>query len=318
MENNQPDQGVEDLAALLSDDPIEELEDDELEDEQLDDDDEGQLEDDDEAELEDEAEPEQEAEKYAVTVKNENGEDEQKELTLEELAQGYMLNSDYTRKRQAEAETLRQKEYEYQSAVVRVQNESANQIEQLKNFVIQSVAPQLQELTPQLAQTDPAKWVELNAMQQSVQSMLGQLDQTKSQYEAQSTQYELQGRQQFLQNAKEYLNATVPKYSDPEFNKQITEFAGKTYGIKAQDLNFLTSAPIFKDGGVLDSGKFIHILHDAMKYNEMKSQKPIQMQKVKSAPKVIKPKAPQPKQRNRDAARRLAKHGRIEDLAEFL
>ena len=131
--SDQPDEGVQDLADAFSEDPIEEIEELKEEDEQVDDED-GQPEEEDEDEEseadEEETEPEEEAtsdgEKFKLTVKNERGEDEEKELTLEELAEGYMLSSDYTRKRQAEAETVRQKEVEYQNAFIQTQTQSAD------------------------------------------------------------------------------------------------------------------------------------------------------------------------------------------------
>jgi len=322
--SDQPNQGVEDLAELLSDDPIKETE--ELEEDEHTSDDDGQLEDDEDADDEDEAdEPDDEeeqakGEKFKLTVKNEQGEDEEKELTLEELAEGYMLSSDYTRKRQSDAATEQQRQTEYLSNTQRVHQQSAEQIEQLKAFVVNQVSPQLQQLTPQLAQTDPALYIQLQAEQQQAQQTLQQLDQVKRQSLEQASQAENAARTQRLDSNREYLQSHVPEYGKPEYQDKIMNFAEKTYGISKSDLMFLTNAPAFKEGGILDSGVVVHLLNDAMKYRNLETQKPIQMKKVKSAPKVIRPNAPQPKNRtrNKEASNRLAKFGRVEDLAEFL
>lgn len=329
--NDQADMAVEELAEALDDDPT--METDELEEDEQTSDQEGQLDEDDEAdddaeqdededdegEEESEPEPSDVDQKFKLTVKNDKGEDEDVELTLSELASGYMRDSDYTRKRQVEAETLRQKEAEYQSAVIQTQQQSVEAIDQLKALVIQSAAPELAELTPQLAAQDPSRYVELQAKHDSVQQTLMQLDQTKQQTELQSQQVEMQARGQGQELDRAYIAEKIPEFTEDGYQDKAVAFAEKTYGITANDLAFLTSRPVFKDGGLLDGGKFVHMLNDAMKFHNLETQKPIQMKKVKSAPKVIKPNAPRPKRnRNREAEKRLKKFGRVEDLAALL
>ena len=52
--------------------------------------------------------PPEELPKYLVKIKNDKGVDEEKEISVDELAKGYMLQADYTRKTQ-EVATQRQK-----------------------------------------------------------------------------------------------------------------------------------------------------------------------------------------------------------------
>lgn len=263
-------------------------------------------------------EPAVEPERYRVTVKNERGEDEEKDLTLEELAQGYMLNADYTRKRQADAEQARHAQIQAAQAVAQEQQRVAESIGQLQQLVMQSIAPELANLTPQLAQTDPAEYVRLQAMQAHYSQLMQSLNAQKSAYQQQVEQVEAQQRQQMLEADKAYLSQAVPEFGKPEFASKLLEFASTTYGVPKEEIAYLANRPTFKDGRVLDSGRVIQILNDAMQWRTLQQQKPAQMQKVTAAPKAIKPAAPQPKNRGGEMTKRLKATGRVEDLAAFL
>lgn len=263
-------------------------------------------------------EPAAEPERYRVTVKNERGEDEEKDLSLEELAEGYMLSADYTRKRQAEAEQTRQIQYQAHQAIATERANAAESIGQLQQLVLQRIAPELNQLTPQLAQTDPAEYVRLQALQAEVSQLMHGLDRQRGAYLQQAEQIEAQTRQQFLESQRSYVQSNVPDYGKTEFNGKLVEFAASAYGVPKDVIGYLANAPVFKDGQVFDSGRFIHVLNDAMQWRNLQQQKPTQMKKVAAAPKVIKPAAPQPKQRNAEAAKRLKQSGRVEDLASFL
>ena len=315
--SDQP-QGVEDLAQLLDNEDLPEQE---TEEAQADEEEgEGEQPDEEEGgEQEAEAEPESEAsEKYRIKVKNDRGEDEEKELTLEELAEGYMLSSDYTRKRQQEAEQIRQTEHKYVEAIRQDRQQSAEVIDQLKAFVVQTISPELSNLTPQLAADDPAEFVRLQAKHQQISQILGQLEQTKQQNLMQSQQAEQYHRELFLKQCQEYVNDKIPEFKNPEYKSQLMTFAEKTYNITQQDLAYLAAAPMFKDGHMLDSGVVLKVLNDAMKWNGLQAQKPMAQKKVAVAPRIIKPLAPKPKSQTMEAKKRLAKSGRIDDLAALL
>lgn len=267
---------------------------------------------------EDQIQPESEPERYRVTVKNDRGEDEEKDLSLEELAEGYMLNADYTRKRQADAEQSRQLQYQVQQTIVQERQQVAESIGQLQQLVMQRIAPELAQLTPQLAQTDPAEYVRLQAMQAEYSQLMQGLNAQKGAYMQQVEQMEAQTRQQLLESDKTYLAQTVPEFGKGDFADKLLNFATNTYGVPKEEIAYLANRPIFKDGRVLDSGRVIQILNDAMQWRTLQQQKPAQMKKVAAAPKVIKPAAPQPKNRGGELTKRLKQTGRVEDLASFL
>lgn len=271
-----------------------------------------------EQEAEGQEEPAAEPERYRVTVKNDRGEDEERELSLSELAEGYMLNADYTRKRQADAEQARQVQYQAAQTVAAEQQRVAESIGQLQQLVVQRIAPDLAQLTPQLAQTDPAEYVRLQAMQVELSQLMQGLEAQKTAHTQQAEQVEAQQRQQMLEADKAYLSQVVPEFGKPEFASKLLDFASATYGLPKESIVYLANRPVFKDGAVLDSGRVIQILNDAMQWRTLQQQKPAQMKKVAAAPKVIKPAAPQPKNRGGELTKRLQSTGRVEDLASFL
>jgi hypothetical protein len=302
---------VEDLAAMLDGDAPETEEEEGQADAEA-------AEGEEEQQAEDQEEQAAEPERYRVTVKNDRGEDEEKDLSLEELAEGYMLQADYTRKRQADAEQARQLQYQAAQTVAQEQQRVAESIGQLQQLVLQKIAPELANLTPQLAQTDPGEYVRLQAMQLELNQVMQGLNAQKSAYQQQVEQVEQQQRQQMLQADAAYLKQAVPEFEKPDYSSKLLDFASNTYGVPKEEIAYLANRPIFKDGRVLDSGRVVQILHDAMQWRTLQQQKPAQMKKVAAAPKVIKPAAPQPKNRGGELTKRLQKSGRVEDLAEFL
>lgn len=156
-----------------------------------------------------------------------------------------------------------------------------------------------------LAQNDPAQATQLNIayqqLQREAQTKYGEWKQA----EQQTQQLTEQNRQQMLVKAEAELRTRLPNFG-PQVAEKIAK-AGKEYGITDQELNSLIDP------------RYVHVLHDAMKWRALQAEKPKAMQKVAEAPKAIKPQAKQPQNRNNQAAlERLKKNGRIQDLAAFL
>lgn len=255
----------------------------------------------DEATEESQQEEPQEPQRHRVKVKNEYGADEERDLTLEELAQGYMLQADYSRKTQGIPQQIQQQVAQH---VQQISQQSIGQIEQLQQLVYQMVSPELQGFSHQLAATDPAEYIRLQALQQQVNGLLSHLDQTKQAAQQQAKQAEQAEREQAIRHSIGYLNANVEGWNDEKYHKAL-EFGAKTYGFTKSELE-----------QVID-GRAIHLLHDAMQFRTAKQQVPEQMKKVAAAPKVIKPAAPKPNNAKAEATKRLKASGRIEDLANF-
>lgn len=244
--------------------------------------------------------------KFRVKVKNDSGEDEERDLSLEELAAGYMQSADYTRKTQALAEQAKQREQEVIKAVQQTTQQAQEQLRALQGLVMQAAAPELQNVNwQQLAVEDPARYVQLQAKQQQLAQVLGVIQQENQRLQQEQQAAIQQQREQAMRHSLDYLSKELPGVNLKDVAPKLKE-TGKRYGFSEQELDSITD------------GRAIHLLHDAMKWRELQASKPKAMQKVAEAPKVIKPAAPQPKKPNQSAAERLRKTGRASELVNFL
>lgn len=222
-----------------------------------------------------------------------------------ELKEALMRQSDYTRKTQEVAEQRKAVE-ERMHALQQQEQAVAKTFEkrvELKG--VQDRLSQFEQIDWQgLADADPAQATKLNLayqqLQRQAQGIYGELQQAQQATE-QLTQ---QQRQQMLVEAQKDLKQRIPNFSAETAEK--IKGAAREYGIGDQELNSIIDA------------RYVHVLHDAMKWRALQAEKPQAMKKVAEAPKAIKPAATQPKRTNQAATDRLQKNGRVEDLAALL
>lgn len=256
-------------------------------------------------------EPEEEKpaidQKFRVKVKGEDGADEERDLSLEELAAGYMQSADYTRKTQALAQEAKQRDQAVFQAVQQTTQQAQQQLSALQALVVQAAAPELQNVNwNQLANTDPARYVQLQAKQQQLSQVLGVIQHENQRLEQQQSALLEQQREQAKAHSLDYLSKELPGVNLKAVAPKLIETAAK-YGYNEAEIR-----------SVVD-GRALHLLHDAMQWRALQSAKPAALQKVVEAPKVLKPSAPQPKPRENQAALdRLRKSGRPSDLTAFL
>lgn len=243
-----------------------------------------------------------------------DGQDDAEEVEFEgkaykvpkELKDALLRQADYTQKTQAVAEQRKAVEeraqlLEQRERVMGMAFDKAVELREVQNRLAQFDQIDWQSL----AQNDPAQATQLNIayqqLQREAQKKYGELQQVQTA----SQQLTENQRQQMLADAEKDLKARLPSFN-AEVAAQI-KVAAREYGITDQELN-----------AVMDP-RYVHVLHDAMKWRALQAEKPKAMQKVVQAPKAIKPQAAQPKQRTNQAALdRLKKNGRVEDLAAFL
>lgn len=243
-----------------------------------------------------------------------DGQDDAEEVEFEgkaykvpkELKDALLRQADYTQKTQAVAEQRKAVEeraqlLEQRERVMGMAFDKAVELREVQNRLAQFEQIDWQSL----AQNDPAQATQLNIayqqLQREAQKKYGELQQVQTA----SQQLTETQRQQMLADAEKDLKARLPSFN-AEVAAQI-KVAAREYGITDQELN-----------AVMDP-RYVHVLHDAMKWRALQAEKPKAMQKVVQAPKAIKPQAAQPKQRTNQAALdRLKKNGRVEDLAAFL
>ena len=215
------------------------------------------------------------------------------------------LKADYTRKTQEAANEKRTVAIKAQAVQAQEQFLQANFERAVALKAAQDKLSQYDKLDWQsIAQQDPAQATQLNLAQQQLQREVQRLYQEWQHGEGERARITDAQRRQAIEEGQRELAAKIPKWS-PEVQKAIAENT-KSYGYTDEELASVTDP------------RLVRVLHDAMQWKKLQSEKPKAMQKVAEAPKVIKPSAPQVKKPNQSAMERLKRNGRIEDLASLL
>lgn len=204
---------------------------------------------------------------------------EEVEVTLEDLKRSYSGNAKIQKGMQEAATLRKQAEAAYQTLA-----EQQSKFAQFAQHVQQNgfIKPP-QPPSPELASSDPAKYVrdlaQFNAQQQAFQ---------QQQQTIQQTQRQMQAAQQAAMEA--HLNEQLQALqSDPDFANPETAAktqarlsrAAEAYGYTAEEL-----------GGINDA-RAIKVLNDAAKYRQLQASK-AKAKKSPEAPRTVKPKARRP------------------------
>lgn len=288
MDTNQDGVSIDDLAGMLDTEPVQD-----------------DLEENPEEELT--AEEQQQPEAESTEDDFVEAEYEGKAYKVpKELKDALLRQADYTRKTQEVAETRKQIEERAQLIEARerfqeVTFEKAVELREVQNKLSQFEKIDWQSLTD----NDPIQAQKLLIAQQQLQQEAAKKQQELQQVLAQREQLTTIQRQQVLEQAQRDLRERLPDFGAETAEK--IKSAARQYGITDQELD-----------QVIDP-RYVHVLHDAMKWRELQANKPQALKKVADAPRVVKPAAQQPKPRtNQAAAQRLQKFGRVEDLAALL
>jgi len=227
---------------------------------------------------------------------------------VEKVAEiGKQLQGDYTRKTQELASR------EKQAAEI-VQNElnqgrqHINQALQQAQAVIQAVGGFMDPAQlAQLAETDPAAWIQANARQQQLSAYLGQVQQQAQALEQQAKQAEAQRMEAAKQEAWQRLNA---EGIDRKGLEKLWADAKQTFSLTDERLS-----------QVLDADSWL-VLRDAIAYRQLKAQTPAVTKKVADAPQLPKAKQPMPQEvrQKLDARKAVTRKGgaSMRDLAAFI
>jgi hypothetical protein len=223
-----------------------------------------------------------------------------------ELKDALLRQADYTRKTQEVAETRKQIEERAQLLVARERFQEATFEKAVELRDVQNKLSQFERIDWQsLTDNDPVQAQKLLIAQQQLQQEAAKKQQELQHVLTQREQLATHHRQQVLEQAQKDLRERLPDFG-AETAEKIKSTA-RTYGITDQELE-----------QVIDP-RYVHVLHDAMKWRELQANRPQALKKVADAPRVVRPQAQQPKPRtNQAAAQRLQKFGRVEDLAALL
>jgi len=260
-----------------------------------------EVEDDDESEVE-----EEELEETRYTVKAAG---EEKEVTLEELMQGYQLGADYTKKTQELAENRKAVEAEARAIIEakQVRDTYAQRLQAIEQFLTQG-----QDSSEDLAamkENDPIGYAVKVAELTEKKEQLAQVRAEQERIAQQQQADRQQEMARLVQQEATKLSQVLPEFSDPTKGEQIRNEIrnyGKSVGFTEQELS-----------QVYDS-RHVLMLHKAMMYDKLQKSKPAVNKKVAQAPKMVKS-GTKVKEGNRDIRKqqlnKLKQTGKVRDAA---
>lgn len=316
---NAPE-SLSDLASFLGDTPDAESPDEELkhddsdestaegdtEDEESDGQEESDDDESDDEEAEDTPAPER---KLKVTVKGDDGTDQEIEVDESEVVKGYQRQADYTRKTQE----LAQREHQAVEILKAKHDEFAqdylSKAEASRAAIVQLAGLKSEEEMALLAQSDPAAWVAENQRRQSIAAVVGHLDQQimaeRQAIEQRQAEAIQQARTEMFQ--KSWAELQKDGIDREKLAKAYSDVS-KAYGFSGDEL-----------AQVLDHRQ-VRVMLDALAYRQLKAQKPTVQKKVEAAPKLPQKATPTVKDRKTQQLEGRFKGGRakLNDLASYL
>lgn len=204
---------------------------------------------------------------------------EEKEVTFDELVDGYQKGLDYTKKSQTLAE--QRKAVEAERMAVEQAKQARDAYAQRLNLIEEFISKQdTGENLEALKETDPIGYAVKVAERTEREKQLAMV-QAEKQRIAQQQNAERQAElAQAVQREAQRLAEVIPDYGHPEkgteVKKMVREFA-KSIGYSEQEL-----------ASAYDS-RAVQVLYMAAQYAKLQSQKPQVTKKVSEAPKMLRP-----------------------------
>jgi hypothetical protein len=234
-------------------------------------------EDGDESDDESEADPDEptRVKKYSVPIKAEDGSETTVEVDEPELIKGYQRQADYTRKTQELATRETQAVEFLKTKHSEVQTHYLQQAEAARAAVAQMAGFRTEAELAQLAQDNPAEWVQEVQRHKQISGFLQGLDQ---QINAERQRAAHEAQQEQLQRAHRQYQETWQALSaegvDKEALSNVFSTVQKTYGLTEQELSQVYDLRLVK------------VLRDAAAYQAIKAKRPEVSKKVASAPRI--------------------------------
>lgn len=315
--DSAPEAGLEDLASLLSDTPEKEPDNEALNAESPPNEDtdedattqQDEDEDTDEEPSEDEDAPPAPERKIKVAIKSDDGEEQELEVSEDELVKGYHRQQDYTRKTQALAERESQAVEFLKLKHDEFRQQYLSQAELARAAVANMAGIKTETELAELANSDPAAWVAESQRQKEIFNYLNHLDQQINGERQRAAQEQTERQAQTLQEQyqKAWTVLSKEKIDKPALAKIYTD-AKKVYGFTDEEL-----------GGVYDA-RLVMALRDAAAYQELKSKRAEVTKKAVDAPRLPNKQATTANERRQQKLNDRFKGGRakLSDLAELL
>lgn len=315
--DSAPEAGLADLASFLSDTPEREPDEEALNaesppHEDTEDDAKTQQEEDEDADeepSEDEDAPPAPERKVKVAIKGDDGEEQELEVSEEELVKGYHRQQDYTKKTQALAERENQAVEFLKAKHDEFRQQYLSQAELARAAVANMAGIKTETELAELANSDPAAWVAESQRQKEIFNYLNYLDQQINGERQRASQEQTERQAQTLQEQyqKAWTVLSKEKIDKPALAKIYTD-AKNIYGFTDEEL-----------GGVYDA-RLVMALRDAAAYQELKSKRAEVTKKAVDAPRVPNKQATTANERRQQKLNDRFKGGRakLSDLAELL
>ena len=234
---------------------------------------------------------------------------EEREVTEQELIEGYQLGADYTKKTQKlsdERKSVEAERAKIQEAT-KLRDQYAQRLQMMEQFLNQQNKGENLEA---LKEVDPIGYAVKVAEMSQREKQLAVLQQEQQRI-AQQQQAEQSERLQYhLAEESQKLSSVIPGYANPKegdsIRKDIREYA-KSIGWSDQEL-----------AGLYDSRAVLSLYH-GMKYAKLQSNKPSVNKKLEAAPKMLKAGTSMPRnseaEQNQKLRAKLQQTGKIRDAA---
>jgi len=233
---------------------------------------------------------------------------EEREVTLEQLIEGYQLGQDYTKKTQKLSEDKRVVEAERTkiAEASKLRDQYAQRLQMMEQFLNQQNKGENLEA---LKEVDPIGYAVKVAEQAQREKQLAVLQQEQQRIAQQQQAEQSERLQSHLAEESQKLTAAIPGYGSKEgdsIRKDIREYA-KSIGWSDQEL-----------AGLYDSRAVLSLYH-GMKYSKLQSNKPSITKKVEAAPKMMKAGTSTPRnsdsEQQKNTMAQLKRTGKVRDAA---
>lgn len=234
---------------------------------------------------------------------------EEKQVTLDELMQGYQLGADYTKKTQEVAEQRKAVEAEAKAVqeAKQVRDTYAQRLQAIEQFLTQG--EDSSEAIAEMKENDPIGYAVKVAEMTEKKEQLAQVRAEQQRIAQQQQAEHQQNMTKLVQQEAQKLSQVLPEFSDQAKGEQLRNEIrnyGKSVGFTDQELS-----------QVYDS-RHVLMLHKAMQYDKLQKTKPNVTKKVAQAPKMVKS-GTKVKEGNRDLRKKqmnkLKQTGKARDAA---
>lgn len=244
--------------------------------------------------------------KFKVPVKGEDGADSIIEVDEKELISGYQRHADYTRKTMELATQEREVTQLVAKKLEEGQGYYMQQAQMAHAAVRQLAGLKSPEEMAQLAQSDPASWVQEQQRERAISGVLSQLEQGMQRESAQAAQQQNQHKAERYQKA--WVELSKDGIDKPALSKIFSTMKDK-YAVPDFRLE------------LVDDPILVRIMRDAAAYQDLKDKKATVTKKALDAPKLPPQRQSVPK--NEQANRKLSARfdggkAKLRDLAAYL